>query len=669
MKHFSIRSLFAVLVLTMVGMQANAQCVQGYFWPNAPVAAPAEGGVAATIATNTWAGDYSQITGIQAGETYVFDFDIAGWITIYDDAGFTNVLYNGANPASVTPTTTNDLYVHWSLDAACGTDAVNHLSTMECTTCPTSTAPPGCSSNEMFSQIDPTCNFSDLLISWDAVADATGYEIDLGVTPGGVEIADNFTLGNITSIPLTGISPGDVFYATIYPTNGSGIATGCMEFSITVPSELNCYCPAGSTNGCDEGVDGVNVDGTDITSATGCTEDYTDNSAIIIPMAEGVASTVSVTNGPAQYPGEDQGTVWVDWNNNFSFDDAGEQTTLTDINADATVFEGMVTPPAGTAGGTYRMRVRINWTDAPVACGNVSYGEVEDFTIEVAGGCDPSMCMMPANVSAMAVSNTRFMATWDEVPSADFYQIRYRVAGTTTWSSKGKPAPTSEIHIAMLDPQTFYEFRVRARCCDGSWTNWSPLQTVATSVCPIPTGITGTPRADGTSIEFNWTSDPSATQSQVQYRMLGTTDWLQKGTPSTTTTVVGNLMTSTTYQYRVRTLCGTGGYGFWSAVQTASTGSGPAFRIMKDGDLTINDFAPNPVSDLATINYSLLTEGSVQMTVTDILGRMVMQNTYNETFAGDYQQSVDMSSLENGYYIVTLTLEDGSFSNFKFMKR
>ena len=74
--------------------------------------------------------------------------------------------------------------------------------------------------------------------------------------------------------------------------------------------------------------------------------------------------------------------IWVDWNNNLTFEDSEVVFFLS--NSDLTKT-GTITVPAGTANGDYRIRVRAQWGTgaSPTACGVISYGEALDFKLIV----------------------------------------------------------------------------------------------------------------------------------------------------------------------------------------------------------------------------------------------------------------------------------------------
>ncbi len=82
----------------------------------------------------------------------------------------------------------------------------------------------------------------DANISWDVSAGATGYNISIGTTSGGTDIANNENVGNTTSYnPAIDFPQGATIYVTVVPYDGAGNATGCIEESFTVESLLpNC---------------------------------------------------------------------------------------------------------------------------------------------------------------------------------------------------------------------------------------------------------------------------------------------------------------------------------------------------------------------------------------------------------------------------------------------
>ena len=70
----------------------------------------------------------------------------------------------------------------------------------------------------------------DTDITWNAVAEATGYLISIGTTSNGIEIANSIDVGNMTTYDIPNdLQNSRTYYVTIIPYNSIGDATGCSE--------------------------------------------------------------------------------------------------------------------------------------------------------------------------------------------------------------------------------------------------------------------------------------------------------------------------------------------------------------------------------------------------------------------------------------------------------
>lgn len=76
------------------------------------------------------------------------------------------------------------------------------------------------------------------------------------------------------------------------------------------------------------------------------------------------------------------GKIWVDWNKNGNFDDAGEMVEMP-VTGNDTIIANITIPIDASLGAT-RIRVRTESNALPASpCGSVFYGETEDYTIFV----------------------------------------------------------------------------------------------------------------------------------------------------------------------------------------------------------------------------------------------------------------------------------------------
>ncbi len=99
-------------------------------------------------------------------------------------------------------------------------------------------------------------------------------------------------------------------------------------------------------------------------------------------VAKGKSYPLKVQSGS-----EEQGFgVWIDYNNDQDFEDAGE-FVYASPSAGTGVYSGTVTIPATASTGPRRMRVRSRYRytlSAGQVCETVSHGETEDYTITIA---------------------------------------------------------------------------------------------------------------------------------------------------------------------------------------------------------------------------------------------------------------------------------------------
>lgn len=88
-------------------------------------------------------------------------------------------------------------------------------------------------------------------------------------------------------------------------------------------------------------------------------------------------------------------------------------------------------------------------------------------------GTDCEACETPDNLYATDITFFRATLGWDDVPGA----IRYRVQGRLKYNLFGftvtKTVYDNQFRTNILFPFHAYEFRVKADCEDGGWTDYS----------------------------------------------------------------------------------------------------------------------------------------------------------------------------------------------------
>jgi len=271
---------------------------------------------------------------------------------------------------------------------------------------------------------------NEAVFSWitGSGAPATSYDVYFDAGTGPILISDNQTT---TTFDVGILDTNTTYTIQIVPSNANGEAVGCESITFTTGTCLN-YCDAGATI-CDEYI--ANVQMGNINNPTDCTTGgYNDYTALSADVYVGTPSPITISNGPDTFTA-DQCGIWVDWNHDGDFTDANEAIAVTGTPG-VGPYTALINAPVDAFIGTTTMRVRITYTGIVNPCGTTTFGEVEDYSINVFG---PLACPFPNNITTSETTTTNTVLTWDEVTSALEYQIRYRTSSEPTsvasWST------------------------------------------------------------------------------------------------------------------------------------------------------------------------------------------------------------------------------------------
>ncbi len=145
---------------------------------------------------------------------------------------------------------------------------------------------------------------------------------------------------------------------------------------LLTPTQTYSQCAA--SGGCDEYISNVVVGS--ISNNSGSCGNYVDYTGQSTNMTIGTGYSITVTNGNPY--SSDQCGIWIDWDQNGVFTDANEVIAITG-SPGVGPYTATITPPVGATTGSTTMRVRITYSGAVDPCGTTTYGEVEDYSINV----------------------------------------------------------------------------------------------------------------------------------------------------------------------------------------------------------------------------------------------------------------------------------------------
>lgn len=152
------------------------------------------------------------------------------------------------------------------------------------------------------------------------------------------------------------------------------------------------YCEPQSNCSFNDGVTLLQIGTIDHTSAFDCgadTDGYINSTAVSTDLDRASGNNIHTGNLQVGYNG-DEAAIWIDFNDDGDFEDAGELVlnAITPTGADTdTAFN--ITIPTDANMGTHRMRVRgwdPGFTGAGILlnpCDDLTYGRTEDFTVNI----------------------------------------------------------------------------------------------------------------------------------------------------------------------------------------------------------------------------------------------------------------------------------------------
>ena len=142
------------------------------------------------------------------------------------------------------------------------------------------------------------------------------------------------------------------------------------------------------------------------------------------------------------------------------------------------------------------------------------------------GSCnvdDVEVALIPKNLPPTELTCTTFRArtatfTWVVPISEDVtgYEYQYKLAGGENWSDV---ETTTELTatITGLDPETTYDFRVRATYSEMVISDYVTTQFTTNVACPVPTELSASNLTTNTA-ELSWNTSPDVDFYAVEYR-------------------------------------------------------------------------------------------------------------------------------------------------------
>ncbi|UII28631.1 M4 family metallopeptidase [Fulvivirga maritima] len=262
------------------------------------------------------------------------------------------------------------------------------------------------------------------VLSWSASTDnveVEGYEVSVGGTLVGTTTS--------TSYNLTGLTASTSYSVTVVAfdeaENTSTAAAASFTTSGTPPAS---YCSSSGSNSSYEWIDLVQLGS--ISNSTTADGGYGDYTALSTDLTPGDSYTINFSAGFSNSSYTEYWRVWIDFNHDGDFTDSGEQL-VSGSSSSAGTLSGTFSVPASVMLGTTRMRVTMRYGGTPSSCGSFTYGEVEDYTVNITNSIAAFASSDVASMEAERLGNEAPMKYFTVAPNPvkDFARVAISAEG------------------------------------------------------------------------------------------------------------------------------------------------------------------------------------------------------------------------------------------------
>ncbi|OAB80177.1 M4 family metallopeptidase [Cochleicola gelatinilyticus] len=212
-------------------------------------------------------------------------------------------------------------------------------------------------------------------LSWNASSDnvgVTGYDVYQGSTVLGTTTS--------TSANITGLVANSSYTFSVRAKDAAGntsASSNSVNVTTSSPSTAD-YCDSQGNNSSYEWIDLVALN--NLNNVTGNNGGYADFTSLSANLPYG-SNTVRISAGFSGSSYTEYWKIWIDYDHDGTFE-SNELVVSGSSSSSATLSGSFSVPTTATAGAT-RMRVSMKYNSAQTSCEAFSYGEVEDYTVNI----------------------------------------------------------------------------------------------------------------------------------------------------------------------------------------------------------------------------------------------------------------------------------------------
>lgn len=222
-----------------------------------------------------------------------------------------------------------------------------------------------------------TVTTNSATLNWAAIPGINNYTVEYKTNSSSTWIVANANNAS-TNFSLTGLAQNTIYNWRVKANCANGFSA-YSQANFTTKNPIT-YCASKGSNSSIVFIDWVLL-GT-INRVSGNDGGYFNGTANSTNLLRGASQTIAFSSGFASTTYRQYWRVWIDYNKDGDFTDTGEQVVSTDITGSGNGLGTFVIPNSALL-GTTRMRVASKNGSLPTSCQTFSYGEVEDYTVNI----------------------------------------------------------------------------------------------------------------------------------------------------------------------------------------------------------------------------------------------------------------------------------------------
>ncbi len=479
--------------------------------------------------------------------------------------------------------------------------------------------------------------------SWTAVPGATLYHLRYKPTTASTWTVVSY---NLTTMNIFGLYPGKTYEYAVEAVCASGPSGYSATQTFTTSG--TAICSSSGQSQVQEYLAQVWLM-SGFNNYSGNNNGYGDFTNLVLPVKKG-QFVQGYLSGLVPYPEYEYYGVWIDYNHDNDFDDAGER--VVDLYSD---FTGLIafdfTVPANAPLGVARMRVVMSHDSPATPCGVYARGETEDYTVVVS---DTSTVppAIPIGLNVSNITNTSARIYWTPDSTAASYNLRYKKITETTWTIASITDTT--ITLPGLSSITDYDYACEAVGSAGR-SGFTATQTFTTLGGPLPiNGVDITAKRQGANVLVSWTTqseqnsasfDIERSDDGINFIKIGQVQAAGFSTYLRSYRFTDFNVAKSLLFYRLKMVDADGSYKLSTIKVVAKTAA----------DMQEFLLYPNPAISYVNIALMEAAAKDLQLQVTNQMGQIVKSIRVS---TGTQLIKIDVSQLPKGIYAVVLIGND-----------